>query len=117
MSGAITLSTIAAIASAGVAAGGLAYGIKSGSDQSNAQDQALKRQKAAQVTAEQNAVSQARKSDTAQNAANQKTPDIASILQRASQSGKAGMNSTMLTGTSGIDPTQLNLGKTTLLGS
>lgn len=117
MSGAITASTIIAGIGAAAAVGSTAYGVYSGEKQAGVQQQQLQNQKNAQQTAEQNALSQERKSDMAQNAANQKTPDIAGILARAANASKVGVSSTMLTGPSGIDPTSLNLGKSSLLGS
>lgn len=108
---------IASIASAAVGAGSLAYGIKSGQDASDAQSAALKRQTQAQQKAEGQALSTERQSAIAQNAANMKTPDIASILARAAQMSKGGVGGTMLTGASGIDTSSLNLGKQSLLGS
>jgi hypothetical protein len=46
-----------------------------------------------------------------------KKPDTNAILSAAEQAGKAGASSTMLTGTSGVDVSQLGLGKkNTLLG-
>jgi len=113
MSGAIVAATIAS-AAAGI--GSTIYGIKSGQDQAAVQQKALKNQTTAQQTAEANTLSTQRKSEQAQNAANQKTPDVASILQRAATAGNAGQSSTMLTGPGGINPGSLSLGKTTLLG-
>lgn len=108
---------IAAIASAGIAGGSLGYGIYSGEQQKGAQQQALAKQTQAQQEAKANALSTERKSEVAQNAANQKTPDIASILQRAATMGNTGVSSTMLTGPGGVNTSNLNLGKNTLLGA
>jgi hypothetical protein len=54
--------------------------------------------------------------DIANNKANQNKPDVAGILASNANAGKAGPSSTLLTGSQGIDPTKLNLGKSTLLG-
>lgn len=116
MSGAISLSTFAALAAAGAGVAGTAYGIYSGQQQNKNQKKSLQNQQNAQQQAEQQALSTQRKSEIAQNAANMKTPDIASILSRAAQSGSTGLSSTMLTGPSGVDTSGLNLGKATLLG-
>lgn len=116
MSGAISATTIAAVASAAAGVGSLAYGIVQGQSQQNAQDKALKQQKGAQQQAEAETLSQRRASETAQNAANKKTPDISSIIARAAQSGASGVSGTMLTGPSGVNQSSLNLGKSTLLG-
>jgi hypothetical protein len=116
MSGAITLGTIAAIGSAAVGAGSLAYGIVNGQAQSDAQSAALKKQNTAQQTAQGQALSTERQAAVAQGAANQQTPDITSILKKAATSG-TGLSSTMLTGPGGVDTSSLSLGKATLLGA
>lgn len=111
------LAAIAAIVSAAVGAGSLAYGIKSGQDAASAQSTALAKQNQAQQTAEGQALSTERQGVMAQNAANMKTPDISAILARAAQPAKGGVGGTMLTGPTGVDLSSLNLGKTSLLGS
>lgn len=116
MSGAITATTIAAISSAVVGAAGVGYSVYAGQKQQGTQQVALKNQTTAQDKATAGALSTERQNATAMGAANQKTPDVSSILQRAATSGK-GLSSTMLTGPSGVDTTSLNLGKTTLLGT
>lgn len=116
MSG-ITAATIIAGVSAAAAVGGTAYSIVNGQAQNAAQQEGLKRQKTAQDTAKSQALSTQRKSELAQNSANMKTPDIASILARASGPSKAGLGSTMLTGPGGVTTGDLTLGKTSLLGS
>lgn len=117
MSGAISLTTIAALAGATAAVGGTAYSIYAGQKNQAAQKKALAAQTTAQQQAESNALSTERKSEIASNAANQKTPNVAAILARAQQMGSAGLSSTMLTGPGGVNSGNLNLGKTTLLGS
>lgn len=109
--------TIAAIASAGVAAGSLGYGIYNGQQQAGAQKKQLQAQQNAQTEAEQQSLSQMRQSEQADNEANQKTPDLSAILSRAAVAGRTGLSSTMLTGPGGVAPGLLNLGKNTLLGS
>jgi hypothetical protein len=52
----------------------------------------------------------------AMNAANRRQPDVAGIMERAGQQAGGGPSSTMLTGPGGVDPTQLSLGRSTLLG-
>jgi hypothetical protein len=107
------------ISAVGVAAAvaGTAYGIYNGQKQDAVQQQSLKKQTTAEQQAVQQQLSTERQSEIAQNKANQKTPDIAAILAKAAQASKSGVSGTMLTGTQGIDPSSLNLGKTTLLGS
>lgn len=116
MAGSISAGTAIALAAAGVGAAGTAYGIVNGQAQQSAQQTALKKQNTAQQTATGAALSTERQSEVAQGAANQQTPDIASILSRAANTGK-GASSTMLTGPGGVDTSSLNLGKSTLLGS
>lgn len=116
MSGAISLTTIAALAGAGAAVGGTAYSIYAGGKQQQAQKKALAQQNTAQQTAESNALSTERKSEVAQNAANQQVPNVAAILAKAAQMGNQGLSSTMLTGPTGVT-SGMNLGKSTLLGS
>lgn len=60
---------------------------------------------------------QLKAADENMNRATQKRPNTSSILSEAEQAGKAGVSGTMLTGPSGIDPSELKLGKTTLLGA
>lgn len=45
-----------------------------------------------------------------------KAPDVNALLAAAQEAAKGGPSSTMLTGPSGIDPSALTLGKSTLLG-
>lgn len=116
MSGAITLGTIAAISTAAIGAGSLAYGIVNGQNQQSTQEAELKKQTTAQQTATAAALSTERRNAIAEGAANQQTPNVSSILQRAATSGK-GPSSTMLTGPGGVDTSSLNLGKSTLLGA
>lgn len=88
---------------------GTAYSIYNGQQNANAQ-----RDAAAQAQANANA--QLLSSQQALNRANQKQPDTSAILSAAMQSGRMGASGTMLTGPQGINPSTLNLGKTTLLG-
>jgi len=111
MSGAIALASLA------VAAGSLWYGIYSGEKAQGAQKAALAQQNKTQQQAQANALSTERQSAVAQSAANQQKPNIAAILARAATMGNNGLSSTMLTGPAGVNANQLNLGKSTLLGS
>lgn len=80
-------------------------------------EQSAAAQERAQKEARVNAQKQADAADQAQNRANQKKPDTSAILSAAQQSGKSGASGTLLTGPQGVDPSALNLGKNTLLGS
>lgn len=67
--------------------------------------------------AQHQAADQARRdADQAFNRANPKKPDAAAMLYGNQQAGSGGAGSTMLTGSQGIDPSTLSLGKSTLLG-
>lgn len=114
MSGAITA---AAIVTAAATVGSTVIGAVQGGKQADAQNKALKAQTQATGEAKAAALSTQRKADLAQNEANQKAPDIASILARAAKASKSGLGSTMLTGPSGVDAGSLSLGGTSLLGS
>ena len=105
MSG-ITVGT-AMLISAGVAAGAAVY----------TGNQQAKSAKSAQNQARATADKQATAAEQAHNAANQKRPNTNSILDAASQSGRAGVSGTMLTGAQGVDKNQMALGRNTLLGS
>lgn len=71
---------------------------------------------AAQQQAKKKEEAQALQADEANGRANQKKADISSILAAAQDSSKMGIGGTLLTGAQGIDPNQLLLGKSTLLG-
>lgn len=115
MAGTASLATIGALVGAGVGAVGTGFAVKQGMDAQGQQQDALKRQTTAQQQAQSAALSTQRQSAIAQGAANQITPDVTSILKRAATVG-TGASSTMLTGTGGVNPGTLNLGKSTLLG-
>lgn len=105
MSGGISATTVLAAA----AVAGTAYAVYSGERAADAQSKA-------QNEAHANAAKAEKSADEATNRANQKRPDTMAILDAAAQSGKGGASGTMLTGSQGIDPSALNLGKNTLLG-
>ena len=80
-------------------------------------NQANKREAHAMDLAQQRAKIQEDMADQANNRANAKRPNIGALLaanQRAAASG--GGAGTMLTGASGVDPSLLTLGRTSLLG-
>lgn len=114
MSGALAATIIAGVGAA-TAIGGTAYSIVNGQNQEQNQETALKKQNTAQQTATSAALSTERNGEIAEGAANQKTPDITSILQRAASTG-TGASSTMLTGPGGVSTPGSNLGGKTLLG-
>ena len=79
-------------------------------------NKAEKAQKEATNQATANAKATAKASEEASNKANQKSPDSGALLSANLTAGKAGQSSTMLTGSTGVDPSTLQLGKSTLLG-
>ena len=109
MSGAISATTLIA-ATAVTAAATVGASIYSGRKQE-------KQARAAADQAQRNADKQAKAAEEATNKAEQKSANAAARLDEAALAGKAGMSGTMLTGPQGIDPSQLMLGKNTLLGS
>lgn len=109
MSGGITAAQVAAGAAIVGAVGGTVMSYKNGQAQQAAAEKA-------QQQAKSNALKQEKSAEEAINRANQKSPDTMALLDAASQSGKAGASSTMLTGPLGVDPGALTLGKSTLLG-
>ena len=80
-------------------------------------EQAREQQSKAQGEAKANALKQEKLQDEAINRANQKSPNVNAIMAAAQQAAKGGVGGTMLTGPQGIDPSALQLGKTSLLGS
>lgn len=81
------------------------------------QHQAQMAQQGASNQAEDNAKKTAAEQDIATNRANQKSPDIATILAGNRAAAGQGGGSTMLTGPGGVANSSLSLGKQTLLGS
>ena len=75
-----------------------------------------KMQKRATALAETNARKQEDQAEQQLNASNRKRPDTMAMLDAASQSARAGNSGTMLTGSQGVDPGLLTLGRNTLLG-
>lgn len=117
MAGSISVGTMLALGSLAVAGVGTGVAAYNGKKSADNQAQSLKAETTATQTAEASALSTERKSETADNAVNQQAPDISSILSQAANSSKVGIGSTMLTGSGGVNPGSLNLGKSTLLGS
>ena len=60
---------------------------------------------------------QLKSADESMNRASQKRPTTARIVDEAAQAGKPGASGTMLTGPTGVDPSALQLGRSTLLGA
>lgn len=123
MSGAVATTIIA-----GAAVAGTAYSIYQGekmskqaerarAEQAEYQRQALQLQEKAQGEAKSAAQAQAKASEQQINAATRKSPDVSSIQAAAESMQQGGVGSTMLTGATGVDPNDLKLNKSTLLGA
>jgi hypothetical protein len=82
--------------------------------QAQTQADAAQSEKQAQAQALQQATKTADLADQAMNKANARTPDLGALL--AGNSKKDGASGTLLTGSQGVDPSTLLLGKNTLLG-
>lgn len=98
-----------AITAAVAAVVGTGYAVYSGERAKSDQDEAQRK-------AETNAKKNADAADQANNKANQKRPDTGALASATAQAAKNGASGTMLTGSSGIDPASLQLGRNTLLG-
>ena len=99
-----------AIAAVSIMAAGTGYSIYAG-------EQARKDQGRAQGDAKNAALKQEKLQEEANGRANAKSPDVNAIMLSAQQAAKGGPSGTMLTGPAGIDPSALQLGKSSLLGS
>lgn len=66
--------------------------------------------------AEQDAKKQEKAMEQQLNASMQKRPNARAAMDGAMQTARAGQSGTMLTGPQGVSPSNLTLGKTTLLG-
>ena len=107
----------AIVAATAVAAAGIGYSIYAGEQGKKAQERAMSEQRTAQQRAAMEAEKQAMKSEQAMRRASQQTPDVAGIMAAAQEGAAGGPSATMLTGPQGVDPSQLSLGRSTLLGS
>lgn len=111
------ISSILAGIAAGAAAAGTGYAIVAGERGASMQRQAMGEQRQAQQAAAAQARSQQRRSQQAMAAANRQEPNVANIMGRAAaEMGNSGA-STMLTGPTGVNPMDLSLGRSSLLGS
>jgi hypothetical protein len=95
--------------------GTLGYGIAAGESGKKAQQQALREQTQAQQEQAARAGMQQRRSEMAMAGAQRRQPNVAGIMAGA-QEAAGGPTSTMLTGPMGVNPQDLNLGRSTLLG-
>ena len=95
----------------------LGYQIYSGEKQRESQRKQLAMQRQANIDAKRQQKEATDRTDIEYNKANQQTADVSAITDESKLMGKSGIGGTMLTGNTGIDPNELNLGKKTLLGS
>ena len=110
------LATGLAATAAGAAVAGAGYSIAAGERGASMQREAMGQQRKAQDAAAAQARSQQRRSQQAMAAANRAEPDVAGIMGRAAAEGAGGPASTMLTGPMGVNPQDLQLGRSSLLG-
>tara|TARA_R100000353_G_scaffold72880_1_gene55744 strand:- start:1014 stop:1382 length:369 start_codon:yes stop_codon:yes gene_type:complete len=104
---------------------------KAANQQKKAQQAALAQQQKANEQALETAKAEEERAEVAYNQANQKQPEVAAIVSRSQEAATQGVASTVLTGKGkkgggggslltgqvGVDPSMLNLGGNTLLGS
>ena len=109
-----TIGTIAPVVGGLAAAAGTGYAIAAGESGKKAQQQAMADQRTAQQAQAAQARSQQRQSQQAMAAATRAQPDVGGIMQQAGAEG--GPSTTMLTGPMGVNPQELQLGRSTLLG-
>lgn len=93
-----------------------ASSITTGVTSANAQRKGRRDQREAQNVAVATAASEQRKSDEALAAANRKAPDVGSLLTAEQQARLKGPSTSLLTGSAGVDPNRLKLGRASLLG-
>ena len=110
------ISSIIAGIAAGAAAAGTGYAIVSGERGASMQQRALGEQRQAQQAQAAQARSQQRRSQQAMAAANRAEPNVAQIMGAAAAEAAGGPSSTMLTGPMGVNPQDLQLGRSSLLG-
>jgi hypothetical protein len=108
-------STVIAAAALALGAAGLGYSISAGESAKKEQRKALEQQTRSQQQQAARAAMQQRRSEMAMAGAQRKQPNVAGIMAGAEEAA-GGPTSTMLTGPMGINPQDLNLGRSTLLG-
>lgn len=102
-------------AMAAAAATGTAYSIYQGERQNKQQERSLQMQSQANQQAVATATKQEKSAEENIRAANRKQADVSAILAAAQDT--SGADRTLLTGPMGVDPSQLALGRNTLLGA
>ena len=103
------VGTIAAVASAYTA-------ISSANEQRRVQQQQLAEQRKANEQAQARATAEQQRTEQEYNRSNRQNVDVTSALDASELSAQQGASGTLLTGSMGVDPNQLNLSQNTLLG-
>ena len=106
------MGVVAAIA----AVGSTVVAVTSANNQRKVQEQALRDQRQANERTEQRAEQERQRTEQEYNRANQQDVDVTSALDASELSAQQGASGTLLTGSMGVDPNQLNLSQNTLLG-
>ena len=91
-------------------------GYKQRQQQKKMQQESLAAQERANVEARKLRKEANERQEIAQNKANRRKANVDAISQKEKDAALSGPAGTMLTGTQGVDPNQLNLGGNTLLG-
>ena len=86
------------------------------SQQRKSQRKQLEMQRKANADANQRAKEAADRADIEMNKENRKRADVSALTKKEEQAAMAGPAGTLLTGVSGVNPKDLNLGGNTLLG-
>ena len=89
---------------------------KNANEQRRVQQKALEEQRKSNEQIVARAKAENLRSEQEYNKANRQNVDVASALDASELSAQQGASGTMLTGTMGVDPNELNLSKNTLLG-
>ena len=106
------MGVVAAIA----AVGSTVVAVTSANNQRKVQERALEDQRKANDRAESRAMAEKQRSEQEYNRANRQNVDVESALDASELSAQQGASGTLLTGSMGVDPNQLNLSQNTLLG-
>ena len=90
--------------------------VSAANEQRKIQKKQLEQQRRANEQALTRAEEEKQRSEMEYNRANRQNVDVESALDASELSAQQGASGTLLTGSMGVDPNQLNLSQTTLLG-
>ena len=90
--------------------------VSAANEQRKIQKKQLEQQRRANEQALTRAEEEKQRSEMEYNRANRQNVDVESALDASELSAQQGASGTLLTGSMGVDPNQLNLGSNTLLG-